>query len=511
MRLTRLTSVVALAVLQLACDGAIAPGPIRAVEQATVAPNTWTCATYSDYLGRNLGNDDYVIVGPVSGVYQPIDASHDSIMLNSSDGIIWSWTSSTLIRAVFVRADVPGTPLGDATNQLWLYAGPSGGGAFSGIGIYSQDASGTQYPARFMEFCFDAPPPQQVYSVQITKTARMSYTTTYQWNVSKLSDVSALTLAAGESYAANFIVEVGLAGSSDGAFQASGQIFVHNPAPVDATITGVTDEIAGASTTVDCGVQFPFTLAAGADLICTWTSELAAAADITDVATVTTDPAGSVLGGSASATALVADADVTVVDRCADVFDSVRGQLGRACELGVPMSFFYSQSIGPFESCGSHDFTNTASTVGIDTGATSSSSVTIPVTVPCVGCTLSAGYWKTHSMYGPSPYDDTWALVGENTAFFLSGNTWYAQFHQPPAGNAYWQLSHAYATARLNELDGASTDSIQAAMATALALLQTHTPADVKASSSLRAQFVSAASTLDDYNLGLTGPGPCSE
>ena len=44
--------------------------------------------------------------------------------------------------------------------------------------------------------------------------------------------------------------------------------------------------------------------------------------------------------------------------------------------------------------------------------------------VPCdgdKGCTLTPGYWKTHSKYGPAPYDATWALYGEDNIFFLSG------------------------------------------------------------------------------------------
>ena len=35
---------------------------------------------------------------------------------------------------------------------------------------------------------------------------------------------------------------------------------------------------------------------------------------------------------------------------------------------------------------------------------------TVDVDVPCLGgCTLTPGYWKTHSEFGPAPYDDNWA------------------------------------------------------------------------------------------------------
>jgi hypothetical protein len=42
----------------------------------------------------------------------------------------------------------------------------------------------------------------------------------------------------------------------------------------------------------------------------------------------------------------------------------------------------------------------------------------IEVMVPG-GCTLTPGYWKTHSKYGPAKYDTTWALKGEDTPFLL--------------------------------------------------------------------------------------------
>lgn len=135
--------------------------------------------------------------------------------------------------------------------------------------------------------------------------------------------------------------------------------------------------------------------------------------------------------------------------------------------------------------------------------------------VPCAtGCTLTPGYWKTHSKYGPAPYDDTWAQVGEDAAFFLSGQTYYQVLWTPPGGNAYYILAHAYIAARLNQLGGADFTAAQAAFNSATALFGTYTPAQVaamKGSSTVRQQFNSLAATLDNYNNGLIGPGHCSE
>ena len=137
-------------------------------------------------------------------------------------------------------------------------------------------------------------------------------------------------------------------------------------------------------------------------------------------------------------------------------------------------------------------------------------------TPPPQGCTYTQGYWKTHSLAGPAPYDPTWALLpgglGSSTLFFGTGRTYLQIFNTPPAGNAYYQLAHQYMAAELNILGGADPTAAAAAMASAKTLFQTYTPAQVAAlpkSSSVRAQFLSLAGTLDKYNTGLIGPGHC--
>ncbi len=73
---------------------------------------------------------------------------------------------------------------------------------------------------------------------------------------------------------------------------------------------------------------------------------------------------------------------------------------------------------------------------------------------PCCseGCTLTQGYWKTHSSYGHASYDATWAAVGENTPFFSSSSTWYSALLESPEGDAYWILAHQYIAAVLTDI-----------------------------------------------------------
>ncbi len=150
------------AVLVVAACGRTVADPAEArytsSQQFLVVPATYDCSTYSWYLGRNVGNESFAIVDPVAGVYGPIDGRGDTITLSTTDGVIWSWTSTAIIRAVYARADAPGTTLGDATNQIWLYVPSSDGGAYGGQGIYSEDDSGLRYAAGYFDFCFDEPP-----------------------------------------------------------------------------------------------------------------------------------------------------------------------------------------------------------------------------------------------------------------------------------------------------------------------------------------------------------------
>jgi hypothetical protein len=131
-----------------------------------------------------------------------------------------------------------------------------------------------------------------------------------------------------------------------------------------------------------------------------------------------------------------------------------------------------------------------------------------------IGFTYTWGYWKTHSTYGPAPYDNTWALLGENTTFFLSGQSYYEVLSTSVAGgNAYYQLAHQYIAAKLNKLDGAwMRADVQAAFNAATGLLNVYTPAEVMgfkkgnpAQKLIFAQFNSLAGILDNYNNGLMG------
>ena len=133
--------------------------------------------------------------------------------------------------------------------------------------------------------------------------------------------------------------------------------------------------------------------------------------------------------------------------------------------------------------------------------------------MPCAGgCSLTPGYWKTHSEFGPAPYDNTWAQLpnGASTPFYLSGKTYYQVLWTPPQGNAYYILAHAFIAAKLNGLNGANTSVITGALAWSETFFNTYTPSSTL-SKSLRGLALTYATQLDMYNNGYIGPGHCSE
>jgi len=131
-------------------------------------------------------------------------------------------------------------------------------------------------------------------------------------------------------------------------------------------------------------------------------------------------------------------------------------------------------------------------------------------TTVVTGCTLTQGYWKTHSSYGPAPNDPKW-LTGGNSpdnAFFTSGKTWIQIWGiapgkgpklTPPIAGSYLQLAHQYMAAVLNTANGVSApQSVLDAIADAAAFFTTGTGFDS-----------SWAGILAAYNEGKTGPGHC--
>ena len=351
------------------------------------------------------------------------------------------------------------------------------------------------------------------YAPVVGKTAATTLKRTFHWSLDKVADRTSLVLSPGQVVTVTYEVTAGT-DPVDSDWKASGTITVRNPNPAAEMTVGLTDVISPDSIggTLDCGGTL--TIPAGGTGTCGYEAWLPDASDRTNTAT-------AVLNGipfTGSAAVSTTHSSVSLTTAWAKLTDDRTGELGTVCAADAPHTYTYTLDAGPYQTCGEYEVTNTASYVADDTGGEGNDTVLIPVSVPCDGgCTLTPGYWKTHSVYGPAPYDETWAQIGEDAPFFTSGQSFYQVLWTPPKGNAYYILAHAYIAARLNLLNGAAMPAeVSDALAAATDIFAASTPEEIAAmkgrnGTQLRAEILGYATMLDDYNNGLTGPGHCSE
>ena len=461
-------------------------------------------------------------------------------------------TGDTLSSGLFPAPATSGTPVDYTTSA------PCPGGPIIKNTVTLTEAGGTTRTD-------DAQATITCRSLTVTKTATPSFTRTWTWTVNKGSGDKELTLELGQTFLEPYSVTY-QATKADTAFNVSGTITVTSPAGAPSRAVNVTDVYAGTNASVDCngltaGTGLPTNIAGGETLNCTYVVDLGNTltnGNNVATATITNVPSGH-HDFTSNSVAVSFVNPTTEIDETVNVSDTVpagsfctglntpatgctvanagtgppSGSITASLPSPFTKTFTYTRIIGPYGSgqCGDQTVNNTASFTATDTPQTGNSSVAIVVHVPCpTGCTLTQGYWKTHSIRGPAPFDDNWNNIptapyapgptpgtAENTVFFYSGQTWYEVFWTAPkGGNAYYILAHQYEAAVLNILNGADPSAVTATLNAALALFSNpaNTPTSIgalKSNSALRAQFISLAGILGSYNEGTIGPGHCSE
>lgn len=124
--------------------------------------------------------------------------------------------------------------------------------------------------------------------LEVSKTAHTTFDRTITWEIDKNVDIAEHNLSLGESGVSGYTIVIDKT-VVDSNYAVTGTITIHNPALVSATVTSVTDVIEGIeAVTVDCPVSFPYSLTAGADLVCTYSSNIPDASNRTNTVTVTT-------------------------------------------------------------------------------------------------------------------------------------------------------------------------------------------------------------------------------
>lgn len=310
------------------------------------------------------------------------------------------------------------------------------------------------------------------YALSVSKDAATTYTRTltYDWTVNKIAGPIDQTVGIGESAFVTYDVTVDAAVLSDelSGFSVSGSIVVSNPAPMDASLTSVSDIVSpDIAATVDCP---SLTVPAGGDLVCTYSAALPDASDRTNTATATLQNYDYASDGSATAsgttdssgTANVAFGDPSMtetIDECADVSDTLAGFLGSLCIGDAPFTFEYTLDLGLRSECGDYVIDNTATVMATDTGVTDFSSASVNVHVPCVvaeGCT--PGFWKNNlSKHGASQWP-----IDPNSVSPFGGMTFAQAIQQTGKNVIYAHAAAAYLNALTLSGFPYSTDDVVA-------------------------------------------------
>jgi hypothetical protein len=495
MRKTALCSVVLGSLSAAACVETSEPDVSTEAQEIAIVPAGTTCAQ----LG--YGAQEFRIDYPVDGQYA-IDSANSLLFRYYDDTeTIFFYTQSTLrINAVMVTAN--------GQSAVWDTNGSTG---WPSLGLY---LGGVAQQPESVSFCFN-------YELFLNPNGYAHYGVSQGWSLAKSSTTNNLLLSLDQTYLAEYSVTVTPATQTPTSLFVEGPVFVNNRSPQTVTFDAVTVKVGELDATVTCPGTAPYTVAAFTTLTCEFRVDVPDTSDRLVYVDVV-GASGNLLTTRSLETASFASHTTSthMFDSCVRVYDDhVAGELlGTVCAADGAKTFTYSAAVGPFPVCGPFEIVNTAWIEGLDSGNGDTTTYTIDGEVPCsLGCSLTPGYWKTHSAYGPAPYDSTWEQLpgglGTETPFFLSGATYYRVIWTPTAGNAYYTLARAYIAAQLNQLNGADFSAASSAFAQATAILQAYGPSDpVFTKKSLtRTQALAAATTLDNFNNGVIGPGHCDE
>jgi len=358
-----------------------------------------------------------------------------------------------------------------------------------------------------------------------------AYSRTFDWSVNtQCLGSSDLKLAPGQTY--RYPSQWTLAADfTDSNWRSEGFISVQNLTAASMTITSieVTLRPGDSIAILTCTPSLPITLLPGGILECTYLAPLPDASPRTAELTVS----GS-FGVMSRVENVVFGFPWENQDECVITSDNCT-QSREACFNGIEYAWVFrigddqvlyvnipggqppvNNYVCPirYDVCGSNNYINTASVEESDTHEIVTDQCAVSVNVPCNICTLTPGYWKSHSELGPAPYDDAWAGLpnGASTTFFLSGTTYYGVLVSPNTG-IYWPLASQYAAAKLNQLNGATMPpNVLGAFNATTNMLQNNTPAQMNSWTGIRRFLVlSLTGIMRNYNMGLTGPGSCDE
>lgn len=371
------------------------------------------------------------------------------------------------------------------------------------------------------------------YDLIVTKTVKPAFTRYYTWVITKKAfdsngaEITSLTLGINESFTVRYIIDVNPT-FTDSEFRVSGTITVYNPNPSRSANVLISDLILpeGINSTV---TPASVTVPPASSVTVNYTAALPDSSSRSDQATALlfNIPSGTTPFSSNAIPFDFSNADIKTVDSCINVIDSYAGKLNSSPICGTSAQMAYSRTFGPYTTCtaGILLFPNTATFTTTDTQTFGSANWQISVTVPCSGCSLTIGYWKTHAGFGPQPdvvtpllpvylgtQGGALTVIVATAARAVSILDFGGSNGVVDASNGINRLYAQLLAAKLNIKSGADPSAIASTIASADAFLATHNSLSwATLSRANRNLVISLQTTLESYNTGLIGPGHCSE
>jgi hypothetical protein len=353
------------------------------------------------------------------------------------------------------------------------------------------------------------------------------WTQVYDWAIDKEVRPASADLSMGQSITFDYQIVVSQAYVQD-EFYLYGSIYVYNPMPITRNFT-ISTVIGGSFNApmqcFDSSGEETFSVRGESTSDCYFDLHQLSGREFDGeevVVTVTTSDNPPGVTSTASATVDWVDEPVaryplietvTVVDDAQEPFvDAYWPGATNGIGFSNPQTYVCSSDPSLYENGQySVSFSNTAYIE--ETGISDTATVTVNCfSSPVEYCSYDAGYWGNHGEDGPAPYDDAWRNIGsggENSIFFLSGQSYYEVLSSPPRGNPYYILARQYIAAKLNVLNGATPpQDVIFAIAFGDEIFFTYGPDD-EVPSHIPDLMRDFAATLEDFNNGRTGPGAC--
>jgi len=378
-----------------------------------------------------------------------------------------------------------------------------------------------------------------VWALKVTKSASTSYTRDWRWTLTKTANASGpITIAKGNAASVDFTVTSSVA-NVDSAWAVSGTVTVHNPAPIGATVTALSDVLSDSTAvSLNCGGSAPFSIDGNSDLTCTYSVGRSGPDNGTNTATATLKNNNGVLTDFSvslsyvfgdpttvlHANAHVADSGITIAnsDNTGSTGWSVAGGLATA-DYTAPSggSFTYSANVTNVSVSCDNTATATNNAQLFDGEHTLSASASSALSSgPCGNnCTLTIGYWKTHAGFTGRNAD---RVTGELPQWLGTvGGLKSVNVNTAPlavtllsmSGDASNGINKLYAQelgAKLSIFRGASPAAVASTIAAADSFLAANNATSwANLSKTQKNQVTTWASTFDQYNNGLIGPGHC--